>query len=50
MKTLTVDRRVKGFPTEAEIKQFSDSAGKGNHGEPKYCKLRRVYYCSERRL
>ncbi len=50
METLTVDRRVKDFPTDAEIKQFLDSAGKGNHGERKYCKLRRVYYCSERRL
>jgi len=49
MKTLTVDSRVNDFPADAEIKQFLDSAGKGNHGEGKYCKLRRVYYCSERR-
>jgi hypothetical protein len=50
MKALTVDRRVKDFPTDAEIKQFLDSAGKGNQGARKYCKLRRVYYGSERRL
>ncbi len=50
MKTLTVDRRVKDFPTDADIKKFLDSAGKGNHGERKYCKLRRVYYGSEQRL
>jgi hypothetical protein len=50
MKALTVDRRVKDFLTDAEIKQFLDSAGKGNYGERKHRKLRRVYYDSERRL
>jgi hypothetical protein len=50
MKALTVDLRVKDFPTGAEIKQFLDSTGKGNHGERKHRKLRRVYYSSERRL
>jgi hypothetical protein len=50
MKTLTVDRRVKDFPTEAEIKQFLDSARNGRRGERKHRKLRRAYYGGERRL
>jgi len=49
MKTLTIDRHVKDSLTDAEIKQFPDSAGKGDQGERKHRKLRRVYYSSERR-
>jgi type 1 fimbriae regulatory protein FimB len=36
MKTLTVDRRVIDFLTDAEIKQFLASARKGTHGERDY--------------
>src|SRR5262249_29896418 len=36
MKALTVDRRVKDFLTDAEIKSFLESARKGTHGERDY--------------